>query len=90
MRHRAERCWPREPGGTFARVAERAASVRRTTIVDDPGSRSRRAGERASGCAWVDAGEIVVTSPLDGWYLEGGEHEKLGIALAGIVRRILA
>ncbi len=42
------------------------------------------------GCAWVDAGEIVVTSPPDGWHLEGGEHEKLGIALAGIVRRILA
>lgn len=42
------------------------------------------------GCEWLDAGEIVTTSPLDGWHWDAGEHAKLGTALAEWVRRRLA
>lgn len=43
-----------------------------------------------AGFPWFDAGRVVVTSPLDGWHLEAGEHVKLGVALAAEVRRLLA
>lgn len=42
-----------------------------------------------AGVPWFDAGRVVVTSPLDGWHLEAGEHVKLGVALAAEVRRLL-
>ena len=38
------------------------------------------------GCEWIDAGDVVTTSPLDGWHLDALEHEKLGVALAAGVR----
>ena len=43
----------------------------------------------AVDCEWMDAGEVIVTSPLDGWHLEAREHQVLGIAVAARVRRIL-
>jgi len=43
----------------------------------------------AMGCEWFDAGAVSVTSPLDGWHLEAPEHQKLGVALAAEVRRLL-
>ena len=52
-------------------------------------SRGRRVAATA-GFPWFDAGRVVVTSPLDGWHLEAGEHVKLGVALAAEVRRLLA
>jgi len=41
------------------------------------------------GCAFLDAGEIVSTSPLDGVHFEKAEHEKLGQALARMVKELL-
>lgn len=38
----------------------------------------------------MDAGELVVTSPLDGWHLEASQHELLGVAVAATVRLLLA
>jgi lysophospholipase L1-like esterase len=38
---------------------------------------------------WLDAGEVVTTSPLDGWHLELSQHELLGVAVAGKVRGLL-
>jgi len=41
------------------------------------------------GCEWMDLGEAVTTSPIDGWHLEAPEHGKLGLAVAAKVREIL-
>jgi hypothetical protein len=38
----------------------------------------------------MDAGEVVTTSPLDGWHLEASQHELLGVALTARVRELLA
>lgn len=43
----------------------------------------------ATGCPWVDAGELITTSVLDGWHLDAGQHERLGVALAEKVRQLL-
>jgi lysophospholipase L1-like esterase len=41
------------------------------------------------GCEWLDAAAVVTTSPLDGWHLAAPEHERLGVAVAAAVRRII-
>jgi lysophospholipase L1-like esterase len=41
------------------------------------------------GCHYMDAGQVVVTSDLDGLHLESGEQHKLGRAVARCVREIL-
>ena len=57
--------------------------------------KSRRLGElyarvaREKGCAFLDAGTVVVSSDLDGIHFEAGEHAKLGRAVAREVRRLL-
>jgi lysophospholipase L1-like esterase len=38
---------------------------------------------------WLDAGEVVSTSALDGWHLEASQHELLGVAAAAKVRDLL-
>jgi lysophospholipase L1-like esterase len=38
---------------------------------------------------WFDAGEVVVTSALDGWHLEAQQHELLGVAVGVKVRELL-
>ena len=43
----------------------------------------------ALGVPWLDAGQIVTTSPLDGWHLEASQHELLGVAVAARVRELL-
>ena len=43
----------------------------------------------ACGTPWLDAGQIVTTSPLDGWHLEASQHALLGVAVAGRVRELL-
>ena len=37
---------------------------------------------RESGCSFLDAGSVIVSSPLDGIHFESGEHVKLGKAVA--------
>lgn len=41
-------------------------------------------------CAFLDAGQVIVSSPLDGIHLEAGEHRKLGESVAARVRALLA
>jgi lysophospholipase L1-like esterase len=41
------------------------------------------------GCAFLDAGQIIVSTKLDGIHLDASEQVKLGNAVAGEVRRIL-
>ena len=48
----------------------------------------RRFAEQ-SGCGFLDAGEVIVSSDLDGIHLEAGEHRKLGEAVAEHVRSAL-
>ena len=48
----------------------------------------RVAAER--GCHFLDAGQIVTSSDVDGIHFEASEHQKLGIAIAAAVKKILA
>ena len=41
------------------------------------------------GCGFLDAGEIMVSSDIDGIHFEAGEHRKLGEAVATRVREML-
>jgi lysophospholipase L1-like esterase len=41
------------------------------------------------GCEFLDTGEVIVSSDLDGIHLDIGEHQKLGLAVATRVRQIL-
>ncbi len=41
------------------------------------------------GVPWLDAGELITTSSLDGWHLEASQHELLGVAVAARVRELL-
>jgi lysophospholipase L1-like esterase len=41
------------------------------------------------GCDFLDAGEVIVSSPIDGIHWEVGEHARLGQAVAEKVRKIL-
>ena len=48
----------------------------------------RVAGE--AGCAFLDAGEVIVSSAIDGVHLDLSEHRKLGQAVAALVKQVLA
>jgi lysophospholipase L1-like esterase len=48
-----------------------------------------RAAAEWAGCAFLDAGEIVSPSPVDGVHLEAAAHQKLGQAVAAVVRQLL-
>ncbi len=41
------------------------------------------------GCAFLDTGTVIVSSPLDGIHFEAGEHRKLGQAVALKVRELM-
>jgi len=41
------------------------------------------------GCDFLDAGEVIVSSAVDGFHLDASEHLKLGRKIAEIVREIL-
>ena len=49
---------------------------------------ARVAQER--GCAFLDTGQVIVSSDLDGIHLEASEQEKLGRVVADKVRELLA
>ncbi len=63
-------------------------------MLEGAGPKSRRlAGhyqELAAlhGCGFLDAGQVIVSSDLDGIHFEAGEHAKLGRAVAEQVKRI--
>jgi hypothetical protein len=44
---------------------------------------------REQGCAFLDAGSVIVSSELDGIHFEADEHRKLGLAVAEQVRALL-
>ena len=41
------------------------------------------------GCTFLDAGQVIVSSDLDGIHFEADQHHKLGLAVAEKVRTIL-
>lgn len=41
------------------------------------------------GCEYLDAGEVIVSSDVDGIHLDAGEHRKLGEAVAARIREVL-
>ena len=41
------------------------------------------------GCAFLDTGTVIVSSPLDGIHFEAGEHRKLGQAVALKVKELM-
>ena len=53
-------------------------------------SRQYRRVAQKYGCMLLDAGEVVRASDRDGIHLEGGEHRKLGEAVAASVKKILS
>ena len=48
----------------------------------------RRFAEQ-SGCEFLDAAEVIVSSDVDGIHLDAGEHRKLGEAVAARIREVL-
>jgi len=40
-------------------------------------------------CEFLDTAEIITSSDLDGIHFEAGEHHKLGLAVAALVKRLL-
>ena len=43
---------------------------------------------RLSDCKFLDAGEIIISSDIDGIHLDKEQHKKLGLAVYGIVKKI--
>ncbi len=48
----------------------------------------RRIAEE-QGCEFFDTSEVIVSSDIDGIHFEASEHQKLGKAVADLVREIL-
>ncbi len=48
----------------------------------------RRVAEEYA-CEFFDTSEVIVSSDIDGIHLEGDEHQKLGRAVADLVRKLL-
>jgi lysophospholipase L1-like esterase len=40
-------------------------------------------------CAFFDAGSVITSSDLDGIHFEASEHEKLGVAISGVVQSLI-
>jgi len=66
----------------FAEMFE--GSVEKSRLL---GPRYRQIAEEY-GCHFLDTGQIIVSSDVDGVHLDPGEHEKLGKAVAAKVRNI--
>jgi hypothetical protein len=63
-------------------------------MFEDAGRKSQKFSERYGrvakelGCAYLDTSVVIVSSPLDGIHFEGGEHCKLGKAVAVKVKEL--
>ena len=44
---------------------------------------------REKGCEFLDTSKVIVSSDLDGIHFETGEHQKLGVAVAALVKEIV-
>ena len=64
-------------------------------MLEGAEAKSRRFGEHyrriaeEQGCELFDTSEVIVSSDIDGIHFEASEHEKLGKAVADLVRKIL-
>jgi lysophospholipase L1-like esterase len=72
-----------EPKGAIAAKFEGAA-LRSAGLAS---ALSAMARERA--CAFFDAGTVTTTSRVDGVHLDADQHERLGVAMAGVVKPML-
>jgi lysophospholipase L1-like esterase len=70
-------------GGPFAEMFAGADEKSRDL------GRCYRAVAAELGCAFLDAGQVIVSTKLDGIHLDAAEQVKLGRAVAAEVRRIL-
>jgi len=72
-----------------------AALTEFAEMFEDAPARSRRLAEhyrrvaQERGCHFLDAGQVIVCSDVDGIHLEPSEHTKLGRAVAAAVRQIM-
>ncbi len=63
-------------------------------MFEGAGPKSKRLGEHYRelaglyGCAFLDAGQVIVSSDIDGIHFEAGEHGKLGRAVAEQVKLV--
>ena len=73
----------------FARLSEFAEEFEGGLQKSRLFSRHFRLVSEERGCALLDAGEVVVSSELDGIHLDLAEQRKLGLAIAGRVREML-
>jgi lysophospholipase L1-like esterase len=64
-------------------------------MFEDAGRKSQKFSEhygkvaKELGCACLDTSVVIVSSPLDGIHFEGGEHRKLGKAVAAKVKELI-
>ncbi len=64
-------------------------------MFEDAGRKSQKFSEHYGkvaeelGCAYLDTSVVIVSSPLDGIHFEGGEHRKLGKAVAAKVKELI-
>jgi lysophospholipase L1-like esterase len=75
------------PLGRLTDLAEMFEGARRKSKQF---ARHYRRVAREVGCAFLDAGEVIVSSAIDGVHLDLSEHRKLGRAVATLVEQILA
>jgi lysophospholipase L1-like esterase len=82
------------PPAAFGRAASALTGF--AEMFEGAGAKSRRFAEHNArvaqerGCAFLDTGQVIMSSDLDGIHLEAGEHRKLGKAVAAKVRELLA
>jgi lysophospholipase L1-like esterase len=72
-----------EPKGAIAPKFEGAA------LKSAGLARALSAVARERDCAFFDAGTVTPTSRVDGVHLDADQHERLGVAIAGVVRPML-
>ena len=66
-----------EIAATYQRFATAEASGRSRIYADIA---------RRHGCGFLDAGQVIVSSPLDGVHFDAAEHGKLGRAVAAALK----
>jgi len=72
-----------------------AALTEYAEMFEDAGRKSQKFSEHYGkvaeelGCAYLDTSVVIVSSPLDGIHFEGGEHRKLGKAVAAKVKELI-
>jgi hypothetical protein len=85
----------RGAGGAHRRAAARRQANRHGADVRGLGgevsgfSGHYRYFAERSGCEFLDAAEVIVSSDVDGIHLDASEHRKLGEAVAARIRGLM-